>query len=207
MLAALAGELGPRLATATFATYRTDRRYDETITFGRYTLDAEQQRRSLVQALARARAWAERPVGWLALIGPTGTGKSHLAAAAATSLAARGMAVTYASAPMLFSFVRAGLRDYSADDRLMALAESPVLVLDDLGTEATNDLTAEWLYKLINTRLLHERPTVISSNILLSALDMRIADRIEDISQIVYVIASSYRRERRREREQEAAHD
>ena len=201
LLTALASELGPRLASATFDTFDTDRRVDDTVTFGRATLQAAQQRQSLVQALARTRAWAERPVGWLALLGPTGTGKSHLAAAAATSLAAHGMAVTYASTPMLFSFVRAGLRDYSADARLMALADAPVLVLDDLGAEATNDLTAEWLYKLINSRLLHERPTIISSNMLLSSLDLRIADRIEDISQIVYVIASSYRRERRRARD------
>jgi DNA replication protein DnaC len=70
---------------------------------------AEQCLATMQHALDTCRAYADQPVGWLYLYGPTGVGKSHLAAAVAQHVATTRLAhVCYASEPALMSFLRGG---------------------------------------------------------------------------------------------------
>lgn len=105
--------------------------------------------------------------------------------------------------PALLDHLRRGLSDYSLSDRIQACQEVPVLVLDDLGAEVRDERTDEWLYKILNHRALYDGPTVMSCNATRAQLEARIADRLDECARVVFVIASSYRAEIRRQRDVE----
>lgn len=200
-LVTLARELGPKLASCRFEDIDLDREFEPRFAWGGKVLDAEQQRAGLRRAYRLASDYAARPMGWLALFGPPGTGKSHLSAAIANDLARHGNIVTYASERALFAHLRQGFSDHSTDARLQDLQETPVLVLDDVGASVRSDFTDEWLWALLNHRGMYELPTVISSNAVPATLERRVADRIDEFSTIAFVICSSYRSQIRLARE------
>ena len=53
-----------------------------------------------------------------------------------------------------------------------------LLIIDDLGTELSNTFTNSWLYTCINERYLHQKATVISTNLSLEQLRERYSERI-----------------------------
>ena len=58
------------------------------------------------------------------------------------------------------------------------LTQCDLLILDDLGTEMTTAFTISALYELINTRLLKNRKTIISSNLAIFELRNRYSEQI-----------------------------
>ncbi len=131
-------------------------------------------------------AWAEDPNGWLTLLGATGTGKTHLAAAAAGQRLDAGDSVYFAVVPDLFDALR---ETYGAEspasfaERFGDLQEADVLVLDDLHAQARSPWVEEKLYQLLARRYLQCRPTLITSNLgrgELGELNPRIASRLVD---------------------------
>lgn len=194
VLAQLHGELG-RLRHCTFASFDLERPLRHVVAGGvSWTEDA--QRASLLEALAAAQSYAEEPAGWLYLHGPVGGGKSHLAAAIANHRAAQGATAAYATVAGLITFLKAGFGDGSADRRLMALQGVELLIIDDLGTQR-NAQPGEWafeqFYELLNSRYLHERPTVLTSNLPPGHLEERLRDRVEGMAVEVHLVAASYR--------------
>lgn len=188
-------ELG-QLRSCTFATFDPERPLAPVEDMG-----PEDQRAALYEALASAEAYAEAPAGWLYIWGPVGAGKSHLAAAVAHQVAAQARSVAYATAGGLLAYLRAGFSDGSADRRLLALQGVELLVLDDMGAQraaAAGSWAAEQLFELLNARYLHERPTILTSNLPPDHLDPRLADRVAGMGVEIYIPASSYRRIRGR---------
>jgi DNA replication protein DnaC len=53
-----------------------------------------------------------------------------------------------------------------------------LLIIDDLGTEVTNQFTVSALYNVINTRMNLRRPTIINTNLMQEELRRRYWDRI-----------------------------
>ena len=57
-----------------------------------------------------------------------------------------------------------------------------LLIIDDLGTEFSNQFTVSCLYNIINTRMNHGKPMLVSTNLksdeLLSKYDSRIVSRL-----------------------------
>ena len=96
-----------------------------------------------------------------------------------------GRGVTYASVPDLLRFVRRGFGDGAADERLDALIQIDVLILDDLA--------AEQLFVLLNTRYHSDRATVLTSNDRLEALPARLHSWIREQAQIIWMPISDYR--------------
>lgn len=205
LLTELGRELGPKLARARLEDFDLERDLPTAVSWAGKAFTVDQQYSLLHKALHAARAYADRPCGWLAFFGPTGTGKSMLSAAIANALAERGQQVSYASVPALLDFLRDGIGDYSVGKRLRALEETPVLVLDDLGAEVRDDRTDEWIGKILNHRSQYDLPTVISSNAIRNQLEQRIADRIDENARVLYLVATSYRAIIRKERERGAA--
>lgn len=156
------------------------------------------QRESLESTFQAARRWAEAPDGWLVLLGQTGCGKTHLAAAIANYRLDAGDAVCFANVPDVLDELRATFAP-GAPERFDAvftrLREVPVLVLDDLGAQQSSPWAEEKLYQMLNHRHLGRLPTVITTNCELSKMEPRIASRLADlqVSNVHEITAPDYR--------------
>lgn len=119
----------------------------------------------------------------LILMGPTGLGKTHLSTAMARRIIDRGFDVFYTGAIEMFAdFEKAkfsmGEEKRDAADQIARYTECELLILDDLGTETSNQFTASCLYLVLNTRINLRRATVINTNLDSKEIRTRYADRI-----------------------------
>ena len=117
----------------------------------------------------------------LLLIGSTGTGKTHISTAIARELIHKGYDVIYDSTQNIVS-------DFEADrfkssygnyeSKSEKYLDCQLLIIDDLGTEFTNQFTVSALYNLLNTRQNKGLPTIISTNLSPDELARKYEDRI-----------------------------
>jgi DNA replication protein DnaC len=111
--------------------------------------------------------YATSPEGWLVLLGQHGCGKTHLAAAVAHEWQQRNLGeVIFVSVPDLLDYLRAAFdpeMPQSYDRRFDAIKKTPLLVLDDLGTESATAWAKEKLFQLLNYRYDAMLPTVITA--------------------------------------------
>ncbi len=121
----------------------------------------------------------------LLFLGATGLGKTHLSTAIAGRVIARGYDVVCETAQNFFAdfeferFNRPyGGRDGVEDTKTDKYFDCDLLILDDLGTEMTNQFTVSCLYNIINTRLNRGRSMIINTNLTRDELKKRYADRI-----------------------------
>ncbi len=142
--------------------------------------------------------FANEPRGWLVLLGGYGCGKTHLAAAIANHRIALGLSALFVVVPDLLDHLRAAFAptsDTSLDERLEAIRETPLLILDDLGAHNSTPWAQEKLYQIINHRYNSRLPTVITTNQRLEELDPRITSRLADpdLSQSYEIVAPDFR--------------
>ncbi len=118
----------------------------------------------------------------LLLIGATGLGKTHLSTAVAGRVIARGFDVVCETAQNFFSdfeFERFNRPyDSDAENKTEKYFVCDLLIIDDLGTELTNQFTVSCLYNIINTRLNRGKAMIINTNLTRDELNKRYADRI-----------------------------
>lgn len=144
-----------------------------------------------LEKMRRVKAVCERyaikPKCWLILQGQRGAGKSHLAYAIAKRAMGNGVSVFCHNVPELLDMMRAGYKDGSYDMLLNDLMNVELLVLDDLGAQATTDWTAEKLYEIVNARSRRTLPMVVTTNYNLDdencGIDPRILSRLRDGSK------------------------
>lgn len=114
--------------------------------------------------------------------GTVGTGKSFLSGCVAKELMDQGYSVIYFGAAGLFDLLSSVSFDAkSRDERQNTYADlyqCDLLIIDDLGTELTNQFTASQLFSLLNERHLGRKSTLISTNFTLAQLRDRYSDRI-----------------------------
>ena len=115
--------------------------------------------------------------------GAPGLGKTFLSACIARVVAENGNSVVYETATSVFTkfedakFMRT--EDINeARNEVRRLTQCDLLILDDLGTEMTTVFTVSALYELVNTRLLTNRKTIISSNLAIYELRRRYSEQI-----------------------------
>lgn len=114
--------------------------------------------------------------------GTVGTGKSFLSGCVAKELIERGHSVIYFGATGLFDLLSKNSFDYKSRDELRSayadLYQCDLLIVDDLGTELTNQFVTSQLFALLNERHMGKKATIISTNLSLEELRNRYSDRI-----------------------------
>lgn len=172
-------------------------------TFGNFSLREHEkleagEKQSLEKAFQAAQHFAEKPRGWLVFLGGYAIGKTHLSAAIGNYRHAEGEQPMFVVVPDLLDHLRATFSPSSpvSYDRLLDdVRTSPLLILDDLGTQSATPWAREKLYQILNYRYVAELPTVITSVATLDEMDERIRSRMLDkrICQIYLIDAPPYR--------------
>jgi DNA replication protein DnaC len=169
-------EMGGELAICSLENYNLRR------------ASSDKARQSMKQARDMCIDYANTPEGWIYLYGPTGVGKSHLAAATGRALANRNnLTLAYISEPELMKYLRQGWGqkgEESTDSRMTLLQEAGLLVIDDIGTAHRGKGDRVWadeqILELLMPRYQHGRFTILTSNLKLDDIDEpRIRSRIK----------------------------
>ena len=140
----------------------------------------EAARTKLQVALAGAAEYAENPIGWLVLWGPTGTGKTHLAAAIANRCIETGRAVFFAHVPDLADHLR---DSFSPDAEIPhgalfeQVRDAPILVLDELDLDGATPWAHGKIKQILNHRYNAQLPTIVTTRDI-DGIDPYIATRI-----------------------------
>lgn len=109
----------------------------------------------------------------LLFTGGPGLGKTFLSACIARAVADNGFSVVYDTAGKLFSDFEAVKFGGNQQDLTRKYLQCDLLIIDDLGTEMTTQFTQSVLYRVLNDRLLENRPVIVSSNLSDQALRQR----------------------------------
>lgn len=140
--------------------------------FKRRTFETYQVKETNESAFKTCKAYAERfdelvkrEQNGMALIGPIGTGKTHLAASIANALLQTGKRVICMPSVDMLAKIRATFKDDGNDDEIMNdLKTVDLLIIDDLGKEKATEWTSQTLYSIINARYENELPIIITTN-------------------------------------------
>jgi len=157
-----------------------------------------ERQRNLSHAYETALAYARKPEGWLVLIGGYGCGKTHLAAAIANYVLSRGVAPLFVTVPDLLDHLRSTFAPGSPQpysDRFDQIRNTPLLILDDLGTENATPWALEKLFQLLNHRYMARLATVVTTNQDLEHIDARLRSRLVDpeLVEILTILAPDHR--------------
>ena len=113
--------------------------------------------------------------------GNTGLGKTHLSLAIAREVIENGFGVIYCSTPEILSKLekeRFGKSYENSEDSEETLKECDLLILDDVGSEFQTSFTKNIIYNIINFRISHQKPTIISTNLELEELETIYSQRL-----------------------------
>ncbi len=139
---------------------------------------------NLQRALVVAQGFAQRKEGWLMLLGASGTGKTHLAAAIGNQCEQDGMQVMFLTVADLLDYLRQTFSPHSStsfDARFQQVKDAPMLILDDLGAvDHSKTWVKEKLLQIVKYRHVRNLPTVITTTQELESLDSQIRTRLKD---------------------------
>ena len=124
----------------------------------------------------------DKEKGNLYFCGSSGTGKTFTASCIANELMRKGYSIVYQSAYKLFQF----MEDYkfcridrdSNTSMYDNIYNCDLLIIDDLCTEFGTAYTCSVLFDILNTRLINEKSTIISTNLSIGNLEKKYTDRV-----------------------------
>ncbi len=115
-------------------------------------------------------------------LGGTGLGKTHISTAVAKTVIDRHFDVLYATATgMIGDFEQKRFGNSAIEGDVQDTSRyytADLLIIDDLGTEVSNQFTVSCLYDVINSRIMSRKSTVISTNFGRDELRKHYAERI-----------------------------
>lgn len=161
-----------------FETFRLD--YYSDVTDARFRVSPrELMGRNLEHCRRYARSFGPAS-GNLMLSGGTGLGKTHLALSIGAAVGEQGYSVCYEPAGSLFNKLERAKFNSNEETRLQAeqLEQCDLLIIDDLGTEMPGQFVTAALYNLLNERLMHGRPMIISTNLNVEEASKRYSPQI-----------------------------
>lgn len=126
--------------------------------------------------------WFEKapcPAHFLTLMGPCGTGKTHLAIGAGIcGIEKFGSIVAYYQVPDLLQQLRNGYKD-GTFQRIINIAHNfDLLILDDLGMQKDTEWATEQLDSIIDYRDIRDKETIITTNLTGNELAPRLSSRL-----------------------------
>ena len=171
-------------------------------TFGNFSLREPEkmdsdQRSSLENAFRFARQFGENPQGWLVIIGGYSCGKTHLAAAIGNLRLGMGESPMFVVVPDLLDHLRSTFNPSSTisyDHLFEQVRSSPLLILDDMGTQSATPWAKEKLYQILNHRYNARLATVITTADTINNVDARIRSRMLDgrLCKIIAITTPPY---------------
>ncbi len=135
---------------------------------------------------------------WLTLLGPNGVGKTHLAISVCREWLKAGIPARYIMVSILLDEFRAGYQSNNTESSYQAKFDyycaMPLLLLDDYGVESATPWVQEKMDALIDTRLMKNKSTIITSNTPLEDMPPRIRSRLNrhPNSVVVFVGGEDY---------------
>ncbi len=118
----------------------------------------------------------------LIFYGSTGLGKTFLCNCIAKALLDKGVTVLYQTAfrivDTISSYRFAPKKTAQMKENYELLITCDLLIIDDLGTEMINSFTNTEIFNIINTRLLENRKTIISTNFSPMQVKENYSDRV-----------------------------
>ncbi|MCI9617693.1 MAG: ATP-binding protein [Eubacterium sp.] len=119
----------------------------------------------------------------LLFYGGAGRGKTFLINCIAKELLEQSYTVLYLSAVAFFDLLSNITFNKSTSSAfgqitMHELLQCDLLIIDDLGSEMANSFTDSTLFDCLNDRLIHQKSTIISTNLTLADLNRNYSDRI-----------------------------
>ena len=117
----------------------------------------------------------------LLFTGRTGLGKTHLSLAIASEVINKGFAVIYGSSQSMVSkmekerFQHYGENDGESEKHFI---NCDLLIIDDLGTEFMSSFSVAAIYNIINSRIMMNKSTIISTNLTMRELEKNYTERL-----------------------------
>jgi DNA replication protein DnaC len=125
-----------------------------------------------------------------------GSGKTFLACCIANALLEKGCSVLFLVVPDLLDYLRStydsnrGPGEVTEQEILDTACKVPLLILDDLGAHNYTEWVRNKLYSILNFRLNHFLPVVITTNINLEDLEEYLGERT---TSRIYQMCRPYR--------------
>lgn len=141
----------------------------------------ENMSRVLSEAKGFASKFKGKNSGNLALFGGTGLGKTHISSAIAKTLIDNGYDVMYTTAIGMmsdFEYQRFGTTASPETSPVSRYFDCDLLIIDDLGTEISNQFSITTIYSVLDTRLKTGKSILISTNLTPDEMRKRYWDRI-----------------------------
>jgi DNA replication protein DnaC len=169
----------------------------DTFEFGKLTSVKPAQ----IIALAENTNWVTQGHN-LIIFGPSGVGKTHIAAAIGRRLVEHGMRVLFTKTTVLVQTLQLASNQHKLSELLVRLSKFQLLILDDIGYVKKNESETNALFELISDRY-ESRSLLITSNqgfdqwdtiFSNNAMAVAATDRLVHHSTIININEASYRR-------------
>ena len=110
----------------------------------------------------------------LNLCGNKGTGKTYLAACIANAVIDKGYSVYFRTMDQLVGQV---FKSFDKNTEVSEICSYDLLIIDEFGTEAETSTVQQYVYDIINTRVVQKKPFIITTNVITPEKE-RILERI-----------------------------